>query len=261
MMMNSLSFRMSFGAAGFEIEADIDMTHNKSAIQKAIDSKTEWSIRPNTLENADTDELITAMTSLAMGGMKDDDTLYATLSQKAKSVLAGESLDPITAVVVPVSSLMTVHDHFKNVDDPLQDTAGFYEFLNEVYIEELSLSKQLDMVRDQWSRMLAKYQSLSEMHPFPTQLIGDWEHRFTLLRNQLLKLNTVEDIITASEEYQLVLPGKDWNADFMTTDSFYEITARGMKQQFQTAVMDLYEDMLQAAPTPYPTSFPTPPPG
>merc|ERR1712130_385415 len=89
---------------------------------------------------------------------------------------------------------------------------------------------------------------------------GDWGHRFTLLRAELLKLNTIEDIVTASKEYHVILPTKKWNAPFMTTNNFLEITAEGMKDQFESAIMDPYYDMLAAAPTPKPTRFPTPQP-
>ena len=259
--MTSIVFRLSFEAAGFEVGFDLDLTRNKSDIQKSIDSKTQWTIRPNTLENDASDQLIKSLSSLAMGGLADDDTLYYKLLKSTKQVLAQSGGDPITAVVVPLASLIAVHDHFKDVDDPMQDTAAFYEFLNRIYIEERALSKQLEMVKDQWAKMLAKIPVLGKVHPLPKQLLGDWGHRFTLLRADLLKLNTIEDIVTASKEYHVILPTKKWNAPFMTTSNFLEITAEGMKDQFESAIMDPYYDMLAAAPTPKPTRFPTPQPG
>ena len=252
--------------AGFGLEVDFGLTHNITDIQKAIDSDTTFSIRPNSLKSTETDTLMNALSSLAMGGvaetgeLKNQETVYQNLMRSARDVLAKEGGDPITAVVVPMASLIAVNDHFKHFDDPTQDTAAFYEFLNRMYIAERSLRKEFQIVKEQWTIMLARYKGLAQTHPLPQQLLDQWDRRLTLVRSQLLALNTEEEIVKAAGEYTAMLPTKPWNPDVLTTDSYLALRAEGMKDQFKADVLKPYNAMLDGAPTPPPTPKPTPAP-
>ena len=46
----------------------------------------------------------------------EDGNLYVELQQSAQNVLAGDVLDPLQAVVVPMSSVGAVHEKFKGKD-------------------------------------------------------------------------------------------------------------------------------------------------
>ena len=209
-----------------------------------------------------------ALSSLALGGIAEDGTLkdqsatYKDLMKSARNLLASnDGGDPVTAVVVPMASLIAVDDHFKDVGDSTQDTQAFYEFLNGMYIAERSLRKEFKIVKEQWAIMLDRNKGLAETHPVPQQLLDQWDRRLTLIRAQLLALNTEEEILKAAGEYTATLATKERNPDVLTTDSYLALRAEGMKDQFTADVLNPYNAMLDAAPTPPPTPKPTPAPG
>ena len=52
-------------------------------------------------------------------------------------------------------------------------------------------------------------------------------------------------MINKANEYNQ-MSGGNWNADVMKAESFLDITKNGLQRQFKEAIMDPYEDMLDA---------------
>ena len=239
-----------------------------SDIQKAIDRHSTFSIRPDSLQSAEIVALMKALSDLTTGRtsqngeLKDQWNAYQDLMRSARDIAEQKDAgDPIMAVIVPMASLIAVKGHFEDVDDPTQDTQAFYEFLNGMYIAERSLRKELQIVKEQWTIMLDLDKGLAATNPVPQQLLDQWDRLLKSVRAQLLALNTKEKIIKASGEYTAMLATKERNPDVLTTDSYLALRAEGMKDQFKADVLNPYNAMLDAAPTPPPTPKPTPAPG
>ena len=112
----------SYGIAGFfGMKACADVKIDKSYKSLAIDSHSEYSIRPN-INKADDDAitgLIDAFSRLAQGDATSHDN-FDGLHQNAQDILSGPFLDPIQAVVIPLSSVSAVADRFTNLGDAVE---------------------------------------------------------------------------------------------------------------------------------------------
>ena len=94
---------------------------------EALDYRQKNSIRPNKGDDPDTKDLISALSRLSQGQSGEDANLHERLQQSAQKVLAGDPLDPLQAVVVPLSSVRAVHEKFKGKDgDTVECTYHLY---------------------------------------------------------------------------------------------------------------------------------------
>jgi len=240
---------LSFASAGFDIAGSADVNYEKSDISKSVDDSKKWSIRPNTW-GSDATSLISSLSSIATGGMADDDTLYESLALSAQSLLSADDAEPIKAIVISLSSVSAVSDLLVNNAES-EDTIPFVSFLNELYMAVEGLAKQLKLVESEWRRQ----------SPETTDDLtwGDWEHCLNSLSEQMQVINNIHDIIENSNAY--LASDTHWNSDVMTAESFIEVTVSGLNLQFEAAIMNPYNAMLASLTTtttsPTTTSFPT----
>ena len=90
----------------------------------------------------------------------------------------------------------------------------------------------------------------------PSTVIGNWDYKLTVFLDEMKSLNQRTEIIGKAGVYNLISPHKDWNADVIAAKSFVNITKRGLALQFESAIMEPYEDMLELRnPTPQPTEL------
>jgi len=235
---------ISFAGAsfpGFELSGSANVEYEKSDISRSISDKKSFSIRPNT-DSDDANELINALTDISLGGMADDPTLYETLAQNAQNILSGDFVDPIKAVVIPLSSVSAVSDLFVDNADS-EDTAPFFSFLNEMYMAVEALSRQLELVEQEWRSLSADTVSTVR------STWGDWEFRLLALREEMAVINNINDVIDGSNAYMAISATKDWDADVLEAQSFIEITATGLENQFEVAIIEPYNDMLESLTT------------
>jgi len=229
---------VSFAKAGFKLAGSVDVAYEKSDISKSIKDSKDWSIRPNAW-GEDANSLIAALSAISLGDMGDDPSLYETLAQSAQNVLSGEDAvtdpEPIKAILVPLSSVKAVHSQF-GANSEHADTVPFVSFMNDIYMSVEGLSKQLELIEEQWRR--------SDKDGMPHQLLFDWDHRLHTLRVEMQTINNMNEIIERSAEYMSIYAGKSWNADVFQASSFIDITVRGLEYQFEEAVMAPYRVMV-----------------
>ena len=82
---------------------------NKESKLAESETKTEYLIRPN-LHSGDVTKLIQTLEVLSKGQPTTE--TYTDLSTTAQHVLSGTDLDPIKAIVVPLSSIKAVTKKF-----------------------------------------------------------------------------------------------------------------------------------------------------
>lgn len=242
-MAISGGLELSFAGAGFpvEISGSADVSFDKTDISRSIDDKKSFSIKPNT-DSEDADALITALVAISDGGLEDDSTLYEQLAQSAQNILSGDDVEPLKAVVVKLSSVSAVNDRFESTIGSI-DTANFFSFLNEVFMAVDALSRQLELVEQEWRERspATVYTALSTW--------GDWEFLLLQLREEMALINSFDDVINGSNAYEAIRETKDWDADVFEAHSFIEVTGRGIEYQFEVAIMGPYEEMLECVAT------------
>jgi len=252
---------ISFEHAGFSITGSAEAEYEKSDVTRSVDTHQDWSIRPNAGSDA-SKAVVEALTAISMGDMADDPTLFTTLSTNAEEVLASEQLDPIKAIIVPLTTIKAVNN--KYVDNPdAEDTVPFMTFLNGLYFEVVGLSKQLKTVEKVWYDV--------DRETAPVYDFGDWEHCLNHLLKDMQVINNMDKLINESIEYLKIYRDMEWNADVLSATYFTQITARGLRMQFDQSVMEPYREMLEAhaitttttpttaRPTPLPTPSPVEP--
>lgn len=230
---------LSFAGAGFpvEISGSADVSFDKTDISRSVNDKKSFSIKPNT-DSEDADDLITALIAISTGGLDDDSTLYDTLAQKAQNILSGDQVDPLKAIVIPLSSVSAVNDRFEATIGSL-DTANFFSFLNDVFMAVEALSQQLELIESEWRTRAPATVSTAQ------STWGEWEFLLLQLREEMATINNYDDVINGSKAYEAIRTTKDWDADVFEAQSFIEITGRGLEYQFEVAITEPYKAMLE----------------
>ena len=112
--------------------------------------------------------------------------------------------------------------------------------LNNMYMEVKSLLKQLDLVLEEWK----KYKTPN--HPVLTDTIESWRyHLDNKILSEMLNLTTTKLIAKKAKEWYAINGMEHRSADVLTAKSFIELTAEGMQNQFDSAIMEPYEKMLK----------------
>ena len=226
----------SFNKAGFNIAGNADAKYDKNDISKSVDSSHQFSIRPN-INGDDVDSLLTTLTAISVGGMDDDATQYNKLAQSAQNILSGSQVDPVKAVVIPLSSVSAVAERFPaNVQG--RDLVPFTDFLNDIYMYVVGHKKELMLIEQQW-----RAKSHSDA---PEMTWGHWEHCLNRLLDEMQRITNIHDMVQFSNAYLAVRDTKDWNADVLSASSFIDITHTGLYLQFSLAIVQPYYAMMNA---------------
>jgi len=220
---------MSYSKALFSVSGSVEGTYDATALSSAYDF--EWSdlIRPN-LDSETVTQLLTDLRSLSQGNAESLD--FQSLSANAQSLLSGDRLDPIKAVLVPLDTVGAVHDMFGTQTS--EDTASFMKFLNEVFLGVEALEKQLDIVMDGYA---------NKKQDIPDE-VYDWKDILNRLREEMVLLNTRQEILEYAASYNErgVL---DRNEEIDLETTFLEVhSGEILAKQFDEEVMAPYDTMI-----------------
>ena len=106
----------SYDSAGFEVEGCASVGNKEEIKKNQVHTKTSHIIRPN-VQSVDLDNLIEALNRLSSGTGTSQDT-KSEIETYAQHILSGDKLDPVQAVVIPLSSVSAVADKYGS--DPNQ---------------------------------------------------------------------------------------------------------------------------------------------
>jgi len=233
---------VAFGSVGFDVAGVAEIAgYKKSDIyEKSVSHSEEYSISPNSW-SAEAQSLITPLSLISQGFMDDDPELYTLLAQSAQSLLSSDTA-PIKAIIIPLTSVPAVRDAFGETADSADtvDTVPFMTFLNEMYMAVEGLTKQLKLVEDQWQR------TSRDTWNWIDDAWLEWDHCLLSLREQMLVINNIADIVEYSNAYLASAGERHLENDVLTTDSFITLTVSRLEAQFEDAIMNAYNAMLES---------------
>ena len=116
------------------------------------------------------------------------------------------------------------------------------EFLNKMYLKVKSLSKQLNLVYEQWQ----KYGPEQKI-PVPMDTIEEWKQCLNVdILGEMLNLTTTKRIVKHAKKWHaLNHAGHSWNTDVLTAETFVQLNVDGMQIQFDSAIQLPFEKMLK----------------
>ena len=101
----------SYGGAGFGVSGCANVGNTKDILGKSVNHQVTHHIQPN-VQSVDVDNLIDALNRLSGGDGEATDT-YSDIEKSAQKILSGDDLNPIQAVIIPLSSVSAVADKYK----------------------------------------------------------------------------------------------------------------------------------------------------
>ena len=120
----------------------MDTKYSKEDVSWSESDQEQWTIRPIVLDdNGETRSMLHLMSRISMGDMGEDRSLYGQFASTAQRVLSSEKLNPIKAILVPLTYIKSVNNQW--IDNPDFGNSLFITFLNEMYMEVAGLEKQV----------------------------------------------------------------------------------------------------------------------